>query len=330
MLHNVHHTRPLSSLKKSVTSNKKVMKHCTRLGKGPILGMTPAQALTAIQTMADHSQKWHDGSSSRNIDNDSNFEGIAAIVNKLDSLAHLDKECLLNEEVKSVEEVKYGEFGRSSPFNNGAKYRVGPSGYYTRVDNRLPFREKKHSLEELLNKHIRESTQIRSEMEEWVAQEEDDMPSRVLPCQLPPKELNPESFTFPCTIGNFVVIDMLKTHNETMIFGRPFLATIHAEIDIFNKEISLGMVDDMVTFDMDKRIHNFTTPVGKVYMVNSILNDEPSTSSNAPGYKFAQDTLVKSSSLAIIIRITEKCSGESLVKDSMDDDDDVLDVLRLD
>ncbi|GKE55951.1 hypothetical protein Tco_1495136 [Tanacetum coccineum] len=88
--------------------------------KGPIPGMTPTQALTAIQTMVDHSQKWHDGSSRRIIDSSSNFEGIAAIVSKLDSLrrdmkklkenvhavqvgcqtyggAHLDKECPLNE-----------------------------------------------------------------------------------------------------------------------------------------------------------------------------------------------------------------------------------------
>ncbi|GJS43810.1 hypothetical protein Tco_0568853 [Tanacetum coccineum] len=55
---------------------------------GPIPLMTHAQALTAIQTMADHSQKWHDGSSSRNIDSgNSNFEGITAVVNKLDSLS---------------------------------------------------------------------------------------------------------------------------------------------------------------------------------------------------------------------------------------------------
>ncbi|GJU75244.1 hypothetical protein Tco_1272314 [Tanacetum coccineum] len=53
---------------------------------GPIPGMTLAQGLTATQTMADHSQKWHDGSSSRNIDSSGNFEGITAIVNKLDSL----------------------------------------------------------------------------------------------------------------------------------------------------------------------------------------------------------------------------------------------------
>ncbi|GKD42983.1 hypothetical protein Tco_1267628 [Tanacetum coccineum] len=52
---------------------------------GPILGMTPTQALTAIQTMADHSQKWHDGTS-RNIRSSSRKDGLAALVNKLDNL----------------------------------------------------------------------------------------------------------------------------------------------------------------------------------------------------------------------------------------------------
>ncbi|GJT87058.1 hypothetical protein Tco_1068775 [Tanacetum coccineum] len=51
--------------------------------QGPIPDMTPTQALTAIQTMADHSQKWHHGSSSRNIDSSSNTEGITTIDAKL-------------------------------------------------------------------------------------------------------------------------------------------------------------------------------------------------------------------------------------------------------
>ncbi|GKC47281.1 hypothetical protein Tco_1065003 [Tanacetum coccineum] len=73
----------------------------------PIPGMTPAQALMAIQTMAGHSQKWNDGLSSRSINNNnSNTEGIAAIIC---GGAHLDKECPQNEEVKSIEEAKYGE-----------------------------------------------------------------------------------------------------------------------------------------------------------------------------------------------------------------------------
>ncbi|GJR51213.1 reverse transcriptase domain-containing protein [Tanacetum coccineum] len=41
--------------------------------------------------------------------------------------------------------------------------------------------------------------------------------------------------------SDFVIIDMLKIRNETMILGRPFLATVHAEIDIFDKEISIGI-----------------------------------------------------------------------------------------
>ncbi|GKD61476.1 hypothetical protein Tco_1298985 [Tanacetum coccineum] len=41
----------------------------------PIPGMTPAQALTAIQTMVDHSLKWHNGTLSRNIESSSNLKG---------------------------------------------------------------------------------------------------------------------------------------------------------------------------------------------------------------------------------------------------------------
>ncbi|GJY28367.1 hypothetical protein Tco_0404134 [Tanacetum coccineum] len=118
---------------------------------GPIPGMTPAQALTAIQTMADHSQKWHDETTSRNIGSSSSKDGLATLVNKLDNLGrdmrnlkesvhaiqvgcqicegpHLDKDCPLNEEVKQVEEI----------------------------DNRPPYGEKRQSLEELLAKHQEE------------------------------------------------------------------------------------------------------------------------------------------------------------------------------
>ncbi|GJZ61806.1 RNA-directed DNA polymerase, eukaryota, reverse transcriptase zinc-binding domain protein [Tanacetum coccineum] len=75
-----------------------------------------------------------------------------------------------------------------------------------------------------------------------------------------------DKFLFP---SYFVVMDMLNRRNETIILGRPFLATIHAEIDVFNKEISLGIRGDRVTFDMDKKIHNFTTPIGEIYMINA-------------------------------------------------------------
>nr|GEV81262.1 hypothetical protein [Tanacetum cinerariifolium]GEW50870.1 hypothetical protein [Tanacetum cinerariifolium] len=142
--------------------------------------------------MADHSQKWHDGSCSRSIKGSSS-EWITAIINKLENLgrdikklkenvhaiqvvcqncggAPLDKDCPLKEEVKSIKEVKYGEFGRPSPFSNGAKYRVGSPGYYTRIDNRPPIREEKPSLEELMNKHLEESTRKRTKIVKTISE----------------------------------------------------------------------------------------------------------------------------------------------------------------
>ncbi|GJS34001.1 hypothetical protein Tco_0532383 [Tanacetum coccineum] len=123
--------------------------------QGSIPNKTPAQALDAIQTMADHSKKWHHGSTSRKVSNGS-LVGIATIISKLDSFridmkklkenvhaiqvgcetcegTHLNKECPLHEDIKSVEEVKYGDFGRPFPNNNGkdARYRIGPPRYYT-------------------------------------------------------------------------------------------------------------------------------------------------------------------------------------------------------
>ncbi|GKA20805.1 hypothetical protein Tco_0700794 [Tanacetum coccineum] len=94
---------------------------------GPIPGITPAEGLTTIQTIADHSKKCHDGSPSQNIFSSNNSDGMAAIVSKLDNLGqdmkklkenvhaiqvrcqlcdgpHLDKEYPLNEDTKSVKE----------------------------------------------------------------------------------------------------------------------------------------------------------------------------------------------------------------------------------
>ncbi|GKF98236.1 hypothetical protein Tco_0297019, partial [Tanacetum coccineum] len=108
--------------------------------------------------MGNHSQNWHNGSNIRRVSNGS-LDGIAIVANKLDSLgrdmkklkenvhviqvgcetfrgSHLDKECPLRKDVKSINEVKYGGFGRSFPNNNenSARYRVSPPRYYTRMD----------------------------------------------------------------------------------------------------------------------------------------------------------------------------------------------------
>ncbi|GJT44294.1 retrovirus-related pol polyprotein from transposon TNT 1-94 [Tanacetum coccineum] len=133
--------------------------------QGPIPSMTPVQALTVIQTMADHFQKWHDGSSSR-----------------------------------SIKDL-------------GANVNVIPKSMF---------------------EHLKLDRLKKTDMLVEMADMTKRSPIRIVENVL----VKIDKFLFP---SDFVVMDMLNTRNETMILGRPFLATIHAEIDVFNKEISLGI-----------------------------------------------------------------------------------------
>ncbi|GKA74913.1 retrovirus-related pol polyprotein from transposon TNT 1-94 [Tanacetum coccineum] len=232
----VHHPKPLSSLKKSVTSSRK--------------------------TMADHSQKWHDGSSSRNIDSSSNSKGIDAIVSKLDSLGRDMKK--IKENVHAIQVSQ--EEGVSSrvlpcqlppkmlnPGNFTLPCTIGSLNFYAMADLGTSVNVIPKSMFEHLKLARLKKTDMLVEMA--------DMKKRA-PIGIVENDLvKIDKFLFP---SDFVVIDMLNTRNETMILGRPFLATIHVKINVFNKEITLEIGDDRVTFDMDKKIHNFMTPVGKV------------------------------------------------------------------
>ncbi|GKB26229.1 phospholipase-like protein [Tanacetum coccineum] len=73
---------------------------------------------------------------------------------------------------------------------------------------------------------------------------------------------------------DFVVIDILEGLNETMLLGRPFLATIHAQIDVFRKEISLGIGEEKVKFDMNEGICHSRVPVEKLYLASSVQESE--------------------------------------------------------
>ncbi|GJS64366.1 RNA-directed DNA polymerase, eukaryota, reverse transcriptase zinc-binding domain protein [Tanacetum coccineum] len=322
-------------------------------------------------------------STSRKVSNDSS-DRIAAIANKLDSLgrdmkklkenvhaiqvgcktcggAHLDKEYPLHEEVKSVEEVKYGEFGRSFPNNKGnmARYLVGVDAkkrqngrvdeetskehgyehktpkclikefgntdraagrdYHAKAANEVPnsstgkckaiIANDEAPRDETSSNGTNELHKVSfiSDDNVQVSKETDEGPS-----QLHPEELCLGSFTLPYTIGSlniyamadlgasvnimprsmlnhlkltnlketnmlvemagmpmgivenglvkidkflfpsdFMIIDMLDDPNETMILGRPFLDTIIARIDVFDREIPLGIGKDRIVFYMN-------------------------------------------------------------------------------
>ncbi|GJR19540.1 zinc knuckle CX2CX4HX4C containing protein [Tanacetum coccineum] len=180
--------------------------------------------------MADHSQKWHDGTSTRNIKGSSNSEGIAAIINKLETLsrdmkklkenvhaiqvgcqicegAHIDKDCPLNEEVKSVEEVKYGEFG----FSNNEKQETDNSGMTEalatleatlKIKKEEPKEEKqKFRKTDNYAKYMKELVENKPRTEEYEEIRMNPRCSALLRNHLPPKEQDPGSFILHCSIG---------------------------------------------------------------------------------------------------------------------------------
>ncbi|GJY65720.1 hypothetical protein Tco_0467958 [Tanacetum coccineum] len=188
-----------------------------------------------------------------NIDSSSNSEGIVAIVNKLDSQGRDLKK--LKENMHAIQ-VGCQTCGRAH------------------LDKEYPLNEEDKSIEEVvyagkeapLNNAINVPHEVSFVQEEGVS-------SKVLPCQLPPKELNPVNFTLPCTIGSLNFYAMA--------------------------DLGARIKDDRVTFDMDKKIHNFTTPVGNLYMINSIHNDESPSCSNASSDKSSRGS-IKGSGLSFL------------------------------
>nr|GEV23648.1 hypothetical protein [Tanacetum cinerariifolium] len=310
----------ICNFKKEGTMNRQLLD-----SHRPTPYMTLVQALTAIQTMAEHSQKWHDWSSSRKVSSNYNSKGIAVIMNKLDSLgiymkmlkenvhaiqvgcqtckgAHLDKECPLNKEVKSVEEVKYGE-SRCSFLTNGgnsAKYHVGPPGYYTCVDNRPSFSKKRPSLEELMTtnlggsinimpnsmfKHLKLPNLKKTDMLIKMADMTKKSPTGIVEKIL----VKINKFLFP---SDFIIIDILGEPNETIILSRPFLAIIHAKINAFNKEISLGIGEDKIMFNMDGNTHHSKILIDKVYMAKYISSEESFNLLEIGDYLFSYESPV--------------------------------------
>ncbi|GJS34469.1 hypothetical protein Tco_0532851 [Tanacetum coccineum] len=219
--------------------------------QGPIPSMTLAQALMAIQTMADHSQKWYDGSSSRSINNNnnSNTEGIAAIVSKLD---------ILGRDMKKLKE-------------NVHAIQVGcPPRYYTCIDNRPPFKENKSSLEEFMNKHLEESTQRRAEMEEWVKklQENPDINTQNQSASLKNLETQIEQLTkefhakncasinvIPRSIFKYLKLTNLKETDMTVVMADMTEKTPLGIIENFLQRSRFCDDESIDTFDSNDKMH---------------------------------------------------------------------------
>ncbi|GJZ50923.1 hypothetical protein Tco_0605438 [Tanacetum coccineum] len=110
--------------------------------KGVIPSKTATDAKVAIQEMAEYSQKWHNGTSSRT-------KG-----------PHYTKDCPQKEEGKTLKEAYYTQFG--TPYQPGGQYRATRPGFYQRNNGNSLYLDRRASLEESLTKFMAESAKRHS------------------------------------------------------------------------------------------------------------------------------------------------------------------------
>ncbi|GJZ97518.1 DNA-directed DNA polymerase [Tanacetum coccineum] len=151
--------------------------------KGAIPSLKAADAKKAIQDMVDHSQKWHNGTSTRNRSTKT-FDGLAAIQAQLNNLGreikkvnenmyaaqvgcelckgpHYTKDCPLKEEGKTLEGAYYTQFG--VPFLQGRQYQAAAPGFYQRNNGNPLYQERRQTMEESLSKFMAESAKRHEE-----------------------------------------------------------------------------------------------------------------------------------------------------------------------
>ncbi|GJZ42112.1 hypothetical protein Tco_0588998 [Tanacetum coccineum] len=151
--------------------------------KGAIPSMKAVDAKKAIQDMADHSQKWHNRTSTRTRSIDTS-DGLVVIQAQLNNLGreikkvnervyaaqvgcescggpHYAKNCPLKEEGKTFEEAHYTQFG--VPFPQGGRYRAAALRFYQRDNGNPSYQERRQTMEKSLSKFMAESAKRHDE-----------------------------------------------------------------------------------------------------------------------------------------------------------------------
>ncbi|GJZ96566.1 hypothetical protein Tco_0668900 [Tanacetum coccineum] len=154
-----------------------------RFKEGVIPTKTVAAAKTAIQEMAEYSQKWHNGTSSRTRSTETS-DGLAAIQAQLNNLGweikkvnekvyaaqvgcelckgpHYTKDCPQKKEGKTLEEAYYIQFG--VPYQRGGQYRAAGPGFYQRNNGNSLCPTRRKTMEESLAKFMAESAKRHEE-----------------------------------------------------------------------------------------------------------------------------------------------------------------------
>ncbi|GJR76967.1 putative reverse transcriptase, RNA-dependent DNA polymerase, partial [Tanacetum coccineum] len=67
---------------------------------------------------------------------------------------------------------------------------------------------------------------------------------------------------------DFIILDIMEDENIPIILGRPMLATAHAKIDVYGKKISLGVGNDQIVFNINKK--ESPAFISPTYVINEV------------------------------------------------------------
>ncbi|GKF83927.1 hypothetical protein Tco_0248825 [Tanacetum coccineum] len=121
--------------------------------KGVIPTKTVADAKVAIQEMAEYSQKWHNGTSSKTMSTET-FDGLAD---------HTTQRTVHSRKIKgnTLQEAYYTQF--RAPYQPGGQYRAAVPGFYQRNNGNSSYPDRRQTLEESLTKFIADSAKRHEE-----------------------------------------------------------------------------------------------------------------------------------------------------------------------
>nr|GEU51567.1 hypothetical protein [Tanacetum cinerariifolium] len=253
---------------------------------GSIPSMNAADAKKAIQEMADDSQKWE-------IKN-GNVKVYAAQVGCESCKGpHYTKDCPLKEEVNPFEEALYTQYG--VPFPIGGRFRAvashdensilikeirsstdaaiqnqrasnkaleiqigniskGSSIHRIRqLEQNVDFQAKPidYSFSIRLTDDFHDEINVLDSAAYGVFKEGRRMEDQGVPDNI---LVGIGKFVFPV---DFIVLDIPKDVKVPLILGRPFLSTAHSKIDVFEREITLRVGNENVTFKIVENMDGY-------------------------------------------------------------------------
>ncbi|GKC07029.1 putative reverse transcriptase domain-containing protein [Tanacetum coccineum] len=218
--------------------------------KGALPYVKSTDAKKAIQDMADHSQKWHNGTSTSCRSTETS-DGLAYVQAQLNNLGreikkkkkkHLKRHNTLSSVYHSNKEDNIKQQLQDSTKGTmetlpladlGASVSVMPFSTYTNL-----------GLGELT------PTKLIVELADRTVKRPKGIAENVL--------VGIDKFVFPV---DFILLDMQKDMKTPFILGRPFLSTAHAKFDVFKRKITLRVGNDKVVFKSEKPTSNIIKSV---------------------------------------------------------------------